>query len=481
MSTLWLAVHLPQFALEALADAGAGRVVTGQRGARRWVIAGAAERIAPGTDWGTVQLLHPELRAVERRPRAEREAMQALAAWAWRYGSELIWEITESELDYGLPCALLWVEIGASLKLYGGLDALLAHFDAGFAETGHAGRRGIAPTLEAAALFARIGRGAPLTEREQLPAELDALPLAALMLMPRTLDALKLVGLSRIGELLALPAAALGKRHGAQLVVFLDRLLGRRPDVRPRWRPPAKFQRRVDLLGEVEHAEGLLFPLQRISRELGHFLQARDTGLQAFRLILVHGRGSGGRPQPDTVLALRLATSTRDPARLLRVLRERLSRTPLPAPVRSLRLNAEQFIEPATGQRDLFDASRGDDEAWSQLVEKLVARLGAEAITALGLVADHRPERSWRTRACEAPPVASAAPPMPPRPIWLIDPPTPLSTVPQALAAAERLEGGWWDGGDVLRDYYHADLHGGRFWVFQDRLSSAWFLQGIWA
>jgi len=251
--------------------------------------------------------------------------------------------------------------------------------------------------------------------------------------------------------------------------------------VRPRWRPPAKFQRRIDLLGEVEYTEGLLFPLQRMTRELGNFLKARDTGLQVFRLTLIHGRASGGRPQADTVLNLRLATSARDPERLLRVLREQLSRTPLPAPVRSLRLNAEQFIEPATGQRDLFDTTRGDDEAWSQLVEKLVARLGAEAVTSLGLIADHRPERSWRTRACDAPPAEVARVMAPPRPIWLIDPPKPLSTTPKALAAAERLEGGWWDGGDVLRDYYHADLHGGRFWVFQDRLTSAWFLQGIWA
>ncbi|WP_293393960.1 DNA polymerase Y family protein [Nevskia sp.] len=478
---LWLCLHLPQFSLEALGDASASQVVTGRRGARRWVIAGAADRIAPGTDWGTVQVLHPDLRAAERKPRAERETMQALAAWAWRYGSELVWEITESELDFGLPCALLWVEIGASLKLYGGLEALLAHLDAGFAETGHVGSLAVAPTLEAAALFARIGLAEPVIEREQLPAVLDALPLASLMLTPRTLEALKAIGLSRIGELLALPAAALGKRHGAQLVTFLDRLLGRRPDVRPRWRPPAKFQRRIDLLGEVEYTEGLLFPLQRMTRELGNFLKARDTGLQVFRLTLLHGRASGGRLQADTVLDLRLATSARDPERLLRVLREQLSCTPLPAPVRSLRLNAEQFIEPATGQRDLFDATRGDDEAWSQLVEKLVARLGAEAVTSLGLIADHRPERSWRTRACDAPPAEVARVTAPPRPIWLIDPPKPLSTTPKALAAAERLEGGWWDGGDVLRDYYHADLHGGRFWVFQDRLTSAWFLQGIWA
>lgn len=565
---LWLALHLPLLPLEALGSGAAHSagdatavekdrapcVVTQRRGARRWVIAAAEATIAPGTDWSTVQLLQPTLRAVERRPRAEREAMQALAAWAYRYGSELIWEIAEHEADYGVPCALLWVEIGASLRLYGGLGGLLANFDATFGETGHRGQRGVAPTPEAAALLARIGSTAPVLERAALAPVLGALPLAALALAPSVHEALKSVGLSRIGELLQLPAAALGRRHGPQLVEHLDRLLGRRPDVRPRHRLPPKYQRRFDLLGEVEHSEGLLFPLQRLTRELADYLRARDTGLQEFRVVLHHGRGSGGRPQPDTHLALRLATPARDAERLLRVLREQLARQPLPAPVRALRLQAEHFIEPGPGQGDLFDASHGDDEAWSQLLEKLVARLGADAVTALGLVADHRPERCWQTRACEpqmknpvripavsgavatrlqaptsataavesavavpprrgvkavqkqnerqapapAPTVPGTVSPVQPghgaapawergglqaaaRPIWLIDPPQLLPCAPQQIDNAERIEGGWWDGGDVSRDYYHAELHGGRFWVYQDRNSQSWFLQGIWA
>ena len=509
---LWLAIHLPQLSLEALGNDNAFRVVTERRGARRWVVAAPQAAAAPGTDWGAVQVLRPELQAVERKVRAEREAMQALAAWACRYGSELVWEIAESGIDYGLPCAMLWIEIGASLRLFGGLSVLLADFDAAFADTGHCGSRGVAPTIEAASLLARTGALEPVIERAQLTTVLSTLPLSDLALPPATLEALSSVGLSRIDELLALPADALGRRHGPKLVDHLDRLLGRRPDVRARYRLPPKYQRRFDLLGDVEHSEGLLFPLQRMTRELAEYLRARDTGLQEFRLVLTHGRASGGKPQPDTVLELRLATSTRDADRLLRVLREQLARTPLPAPVRTLRLHAERFVDPAQGQGDLFDATRGDDEAWSQLIEKLVARLGSDAVTALGLIADHRPERCWQTRACDAlmttstrtamppghgvanpwvrdgrlaaapaPTVPGTVSPLPPRPIWLIDPPKPLPNAPKQIGTAERIEGGWWDGGDVMRDYYHAELHGGRFWVYQDRRTDAWYLQGIWA
>ncbi len=35
------------------------------------------------------------------------------------------------------------------------------------------------------------------------------------------------------------------------------------------------------------------------------------------------------------------------------------------------------------------------------------------------------------------------------------------------LGEAERIETGWWDGGDIARDYYTAaDLHGVRLWIF---------------
>lgn len=501
---LWLAIHLPQLSLEALGDAYAFHAVTARRGARRWVVAApqeaAATDIAPGTDWGAVQVLRPDLRPIERKPRAEREAMAALAAWAYRYGSELIWEIREHEIDYGLPCALLWIEIGTSLRLYGGLDALLADFDTAWVETGHAGHRGVAPTIEAAALFARCGLTQPVLERMQLPAVLGGLPLSALDLSPGTLEALQAIGLSGVGELLELPAASLGRRHGPQLLEHLDRLLGRRPDARSRYQLPPKYQRRFDLLGDVEHTEGLLFPLQRMVRELADYLRARDTGLQEFRLSLGHGRASGGVRQADTVLELRLATPAREAERLLRVLREQLARQALPAPVRTLKLQAERFIEPSHGQRDLFDATRGDEEAWSELIEKLTARLGPEAVTSLGLLADHRPERCWQRQTCEVP--AATAPgtasplsvPLPRRPIWLIDPPKPLPQAPKPLvSSAERIEGGWWDGGDVMRDYYsvefphasgmpgHAGPRGSRLWVYQDRSTQAWYLQGIWA
>jgi protein ImuB len=48
------------------------------------------------------------------------------------------------------------------------------------------------------------------------------------------------------------------------------------------------------------------------------------------------------------------------------------------------------------------------------------------------------------------------------------------------LHGPERIESGWWDGGDVRRDYYRAsNRRGAMLWVYQDLRSQAWYLQGV--
>jgi protein ImuB len=45
----------------------------------------------------------------------------------------------------------------------------------------------------------------------------------------------------------------------------------------------------------------------------------------------------------------------------------------------------------------------------------------------------------------------------------------------------ERIESGWWDGKDAVRDYYCAtDIRGVRLWIFREHTAPhRWFLHGI--
>jgi protein ImuB len=170
----------------------------------------------------------------------------------------------------------------------------------------------------------------------------------------------------------------------------------------------------------------------------------------------------------------------------------RLERLALPQPVEQLGLRATRVLPLAPPRRDLFRRTPEPEEGLSGLVARLTARLGEAAVATPALVSDHRPERAWRwrrpgTTAAGAPPLAS----LPPRPLWLLESPRRLEAGPagprhgggglRLLEGPERIESGWWDGGDVRRDYYRAvDGRGRRLWIYRDlRGEGRWFLHGL--
>ena len=123
-----------------------------------------------------------------------------------------------------------------------------------------------------------------------------------------------------------------------------------------------------------------------------------------------------------------------------------------------------------------------------ELYERLTARLGDEAVCALAAYPDHRPEYAWRSAAL---PVKERMPtPAAPRPLWLLAEPLPLAEFLREalpgivlLDGPERIEGGWWDGGDVRRDYFVGRADSGQtLWVFKHpRRNAGWQVHGIFA
>jgi protein ImuB len=120
------------------------------------------------------------------------------------------------------------------------------------------------------------------------------------------------------------------------------------------------------------------------------------------------------------------------------------------------------------------------------LVESLRARFGSDGVYGMELVGDHRPERIWSKLTDELLVHAAGAgpslPDSPDRPLWILPAPSPLNEelTPACCDDAERIESGWWDGGDIRRDYYVVTTAcGQRFWVYQDCATRAWYLHGI--
>jgi protein ImuB len=386
-----------------------------------------------------------------------------LAAWAYRYSSQV---------HVGYDDAVV-LEIEASLRLFGPWPAFERRLRADLAALGLACRIAVAPHPRAAWVLAGMHDGLAIVHEARLANALARIPVARAKLEPKQAQALQAMGLRRLGQLFAAPRDALGKRFGPALLQHLDRLRGA-PEALDAYAPPDRFDLRVELEWDVESTQALLFPLRRLVSALAAFLAGRDGGVQRFVLRLEHDRQGPGA-HADTEVVVGLLAAERDPALLFEVARSRLERldgTPrraVPAPVRGLRLVADELPPFVPAARELFEARPAQSLPWEALRERLRARLGNEAVYRLAAHDDHRPEQAWRRVAAQRHAMPQPAPPTAPRPSWLLPRPMPLrgrGLVP--LAGPERIESGWWDDGGLRRDYYVVETaEGQRAWVFR--------------
>jgi protein ImuB len=492
---LWACLLLPRLALDAVRrkspadrDAAPLALITGPAQKRVLLDANAAARAAglhPGQPLLAAQALLPDVAVVGHDPREDAALLRLLAGWAYRYSSMVALQDGDAIL----------LEVEGSLGLFGPWPRLERMLRADLHELGLEHRIALAPTPLGACVLAACEDGMALTDPVQLRRMLDRAPLERARLPDAQVQAMHAMGLRRLRQLFALPRAGLARRFGPGLLEHLDRMRGDAPDPRELYRPPDVFERRIEFGYEIAHHPALLFPLRRLVNDLAAYLAGRDGGVQRFAMLLEHEdmaviEGHAPRAQrkpPDTEVAVGLLAAERDPARLFELARARLEQVRIPAPVRALRILARELPPFVPVGRDLFDARPAQALPWEALRERLRARLGEDALHQLAGHADPRPEHSLR-RSTELvrEPVALR---LPPRPAWLLPRPMPLRDhALQVLSGPERIESGWWDGGDVRRDYYVVRTsQGQRAWAFQPagvrdgEGGSGWMLHGWFA
>ncbi len=470
---LWLCLHFPRLPAEALGLRDPLAVVTESRGAQRWLITSAPEHgITAGTALGTALAVCAELQAHARKPAAERAMLNSLAHLLYRYGSPVAAEIQDLQESGRVPQAYVWVEVGSSLRLFGGFTPLLASVLNDLQELQQTACWAAAPTRRAAALLAACGHAHCIDELKALQPRLARLPITALPWPRSTLDALRGMGLRRLDDLWRLPRSGFAQRFGTERLRALDQLRGAAPDPVQPIVPPPHFRRRFEFADEVSGVEGLLFPLRRLAFELQGWLRARDLGVLSVQLECEH------TARQRHLITLRFLSAHREGDRLFTALRERLNREVLPGAVRALSLRARDLATTAAGQSSLFATDAETQLQWNHSVERLMARLGEKAVWTPAVHEDHRPGRSlWRAAPGQALPARHALR----RPPWLLPAPQVLPAPPATRSALERIESGWWDGGDIRRDYYRAALAQSEAWVFQSLEDGRWYLHGWWS
>ena len=471
----WACLLFPQLALDGVqrrmaADDPPVMVVEGP--AQRRVVhsvnaAARAQGMRPGLSLAAAQALGVSAVIAEHDPAEVERHRMLLASWAYRFSSQV---------STDLPHAIV-LEVAHSLRLFGPWPRFEARLRGELRELGFRHRITVAPNPHAARVLANVRDGLQADDG-QLQRVLGEVPIERAGLPRSTAQTLARMGLRRLGQVFALPRDTITRRFPAEVLAHLDALRGQPAPLRL-YRPPERFEARIEFEYEVESNQALLFPLRRLTADLAAFLAGRDGGVQRFVLVLEHER------VPDSDVTVGLLAPERDAAMLFELARARIEQARVPAAVRGMQLKAHDLPAFVPSATDLFDTRSQQASTWLHVRERLRARLGDEAVYGIGLCADHRPERATDVSSRGAP---EGGIELPARPGWLLPQPQPLrGRRLHVIAGPERIESGWWDGFDVQRDYYLVETpEGQRAWAFiprngADREADTLWLHGWFA
>jgi protein ImuB len=481
---LWLAIVFPKLLLEVFANGQPDQSaivihdIKGQPLVYAATLAAEHCGINAGMGLGAAYTLCPHVKVYRYDAHMENSRLEQLALWAVQF---------TPKLSVQSPNALL-LEVRGSLTFFGGLKKLLAKISDDL--TGlwqHHHYLAVSPTPAASLLLANSGKTTVVSSKEKLRSALGSLPIRLLPLNEKQLKQLYSTGVRVLRDLWRLPKEGLARRFGADLVRYLDTTLGYFPDVRRELKVPESFTARREWPFEVSDTGLLMIIAKELLDDMARFLQSRDACISQCEFVFRHSR------LPPESVSIGVRQPTRDSGHLRQLLQEHLDRITLPAPVIGIELKADDLQAYTARSEALFlfpnNPTQQSTISVDVLLERLQARLGREAIQSVCAKADHRPEYAHRfvgktNKQCTEL--------IHYRPLWLLPSPEPLKKHrgklwhqgPLSLQQGpERIEGGWWSGDDVRRDYYIAvDGKGSQLWVFKDlKLQDQWFLQGLFA
>jgi len=455
----------------------------------------------PGQKATDAMALVPELATADVEPEADAEALTALVDWCVRFSPAVAADAPDS----------LFLDITGVAHLWGGeagmLDDLRARLDA----NGLPFRLAIADTPGAAWAFAHFGRDGTIAPPGGQGDLLKPLPPAALRLEPEAAAQIERLGLRRVGQLMEIPRAPLGRRFGARTLERLDQALGRSAEALTFRRPPTPWVDRLAFFEPISAPEDMERVTGDVTAKLCARLEAGGHGARRFEIAF---HRVDGRTLPLTV---GLSLAGRDARRIARLFQPKLETVDPGFGIESVTICAYE-VEPVSGRQVRIETGldAAVEDGLAPLVDRLVNRLGPERVWRAAPVESHVPELAVGRDPALGAELSEARPwdRETPRPVRLFRRPEPLEQVFALLPddpprqfkwrgrvhqvrraeGPERIGEEWWrrEIGDVsmthVRDYYRVeDQDGGRFWLFRAGLygdpdtAPKWWLHGIFA
>ena len=399
-----------------------------------------------------------QLQLVEYIPEREQQVLQQLATRLYQWAAKLVL----------YPSKGLAIELSSLAQLYGGMDAVFNTLSREVDALPIKAQLAVADNPLAAQLLAEYDCPVSLNPKESAQL-LAQLPIGAAGLGTKTQKHCKAAGFRQLGELIQLSGDEVGRQLGLETQLYLERIQGRQQQSYNFFTPPESFRQSLDLVTEIPHWQGLLFPLKRLFGELEDFLYQRQKVTQQVSIELHH------RYEPPSVVPVALAEPGWRGQSFLSLLQLKMESIPLPEAVIEITLVANELLQSEQHNSHFFGVQQHRHETL-QLIGRLQAKLGNNAVFSPAMNDDPRPgNNEFRRPAGEKPQILSAAPK---RPLWLLQPPQ-LTSIDlwQLRHGPERKVCGWWDAGDIARDYWIArDKFQRVGWLYFE--SGQWYLHG---
>ncbi|MCA8913196.1 MAG: error-prone DNA polymerase, partial [Planctomycetes bacterium] len=345
--------------------------------------------------------LFPKLEVAYQDDEREGATLESLAAFAYSFTPDVrMWR----------PNVLL-LDITGCERLHGSEEALMGKVATGLQRLGFSSHLAIADNATAALTLAMVSEAAVT-----LPGHGDEvfndIPLQALRLEDRTERELGDLGVTRIGQLLALPSNTLPHRFGDDVVTRIRQLRGELVEDFEAWKPVQHIRERLDFTGPTNRFTSLLFMIRQGANFLAERLDAAASGARRLEARFVCTDGD------DLVFALDTARPTADAKGLATLLTSRFEKLD----TGERWFEAFELIAPShepmqTQQRDLFAPEGGVTSSdFLGLLDELTGRLGKQAVARAVLTDNPHPRHSFRYVPFQSPETEDERQPIPGRP-----------------------------------------------------------------
>lgn len=479
---LWLYLHFPALQLDSLLQERTVQplaVLDKPTNTLVQVNAEAADQgVEIGMDLASAAALCRDLQWVPYKEALENEKLQEIARWLYDLSADIVL----------YPPAGLLLKVSSMLKFYAGLMPYWLSLETLLNALPYRYHYATGYTPLAARLLAKAGGRCISDDAQQLKQQYADCSIEHTDLAPKHLEQLRRLGMVRVADLLNIPLKELSRRFPVEVAHYMGRLSGELTLPLEFHHPPEAFQQYLELLYDITDIQVLQHPLKHQLSLLETFLRQREQVCTRIHLRL-HQRNV----QPLEVM-VGSAQGEYQAHKWLELTQLTLGKYRLTEPVYGLTLRAEQFQEKTAQSVDLFTGPQGQQTS-HQLVSVLQARLGPEQVTGLAHGDDFRPERASVYCPALTPALTPAEIPAEPgfhgaplllRPTLLLPEPRALAEPVAIIHGPERIDTGWWDQAEQVRDYYIAHNQAGQWcWLFRtpgaNDSAPRWFIHGYFS